>query len=808
MIDLSSALPHIDAVKYVRHCHFVHIKLPTRVESSRAQHSAVMVRFGAPAIAPAASSARDADEFDDVENDLADQYEQQQPRIYAPSTVPVRAPSSRGKSNRFSVASIMIDDDELIDDANANSDRQPQPAAASEFDQFDDEFDDQQQQDDEYDNDDRLINADDKAFDSIDDDDHNEALNADTFNRRETTQQTKMRLMRHAFTQQANGRRSRVDDDAVISDNDDDDEDEAFENQSPRSAFIHQQHRSEAADTTDEDSSSRLTIDSTANALGIGALPPAARIDSCRARSLHMPMEHSLRRSSAVRFGPGNVLLYTSNELSLTVDRVCMCIEKHQSLVRESDVHDSQVKRLMIEHQLRVHSHFATNTQLQSRTGQSRALVVHSKTSGQSALFNLCASYVAALEEIKTHQCYSLASPPVQSQLHHAIASFELISRLASTEFGKAALTHSEADMSPKVEGVARFRAFSTWIQLQVSGFIDAELQSNAAASSSHKQQNGVDVDLALRDACTYLTGRQVAAALEVLHMCKQHRLALLVAQIGESPSTMQQIRDQLAQWRTSGMNQCMHPASLNIIRLLAGEVCVKQVDWRRSLGMHCWYAASPQSTQSRTLREALTLYESSVKTGAAPPPLPAYALEQQADAQMQDSDSSNADRVAHNDLHYCLIELLSGQAPSDDIMRHVLSSLNHTADVLDYSLVYHIAQTLLLTTAPVLEDELASVNVHYASQLESIGMWQWAVYVLQSTSHQPRLSHLAKRAKASTHALIQQLYDRHASDSNAESVSGSIAHDIEAQAVKSQFEPIQCINVDATQPGVVVEFE
>lgn len=214
------------------------------------------------------------------------------------------------------------------------------------------------------------------------------------------------------------------------------------------------------------------------------------------------------------------------------------------------------------------------------------------------------------------------------------------------------------------------------------------------------------------------------------------HRLALLLSQLVGSQSVRELLTMQLVDWHQLQADCFIQDERLRVFALLAGKpvwqlseqkhinVC-SQLDWKRSLAVHLWYLLPPTASISR----ALSMYEEAFQDTSegdryACCPLPSYLegsgymVEEEQDSQRPLQDVCFHLLKLYSDRHYDLSQLLEPRSV--------------TADPLDYRLSWHLWEVLRALNYTHLSEQCEGVlQASYAGQLESEGLWEWAVFVL-----------------------------------------------------------------------------
>jgi nuclear pore complex protein Nup98-Nup96 len=242
------------------------------------------------------------------------------------------------------------------------------------------------------------------------------------------------------------------------------------------------------------------------------------------------------------------------------------------------------------------------------------------------------------------------------------------------------------------------------------------------------------------------LSGHQLAAAAATAAAAGDVRLATLLAGAGASAAARGQVAAQLGVWREAGMEALVDPGLARVYQLLAGRVDdvipTLNLDWRRALGAHLWYAAAPTAG----VAAALDSYVAAVEAGAAPPPAPLYAERGGAGAEA----AGGALDVAFELLSLFVArgageEAGGGRREAGRLLRRVLRPAGVTPDPLDYSFSWHLLGVLRAVGAAPDDDDDAggagdatresaaaagAAAMSFAAQLQAAGgLARWAVY-------------------------------------------------------------------------------
>ncbi|XP_036283834.1 nuclear pore complex protein Nup98-Nup96 isoform X6 [Pipistrellus kuhlii] len=276
---------------------------------------------------------------------------------------------------------------------------------------------------------------------------------------------------------------------------------------------------------------------------------------------------------------------------------------------------------------------------------------------------------------------------------------------------------------SEYIQILERRRAFSRWLSQTAAPQIEEEV-------SLTRKDNPVEA------VFSYLTGKRISEACSLAQQSGDHRLALLLSQLVGSQSVRELLTMQLMDWHQLQADCFIQDERLRIFALLAGKpvwqlseqkqinVC-SQLDWKRSLAVHLWYLLPPTASISR----ALSMYEEAFQNTSesdryACSPLPSY-LEGSGYVDEEEQDS----RRPLQDVCFHLLKLYSDRHYD---LNQLLEPRSTTADPLDYRLSWHLWEMLRALNYTHLSEQCEGVlQASYAGQLESEGLWEWAIFVL-----------------------------------------------------------------------------
>jgi nuclear pore complex protein Nup98-Nup96 len=153
----------------------------------------------------------------------------------------------------------------------------------------------------------------------------------------------------------------------------------------------------------------------------------------------------------------------------------------------------------------------------------------------------------------------------------------------------------------------------------------------------------------------------------------------------------------------THGMNGAVGDSD----RVLVSE----GLDWKRTLGLYIWYHSSPDSSLEEGLNkylDAITHRELALRVAE---PTPWYL-----------GPHSVSPR---RDMLFKIIKMYAQRSTDINI---ALDPLGITSDPLDYRMTWCLS--VMLSNALSISTGFDNVTASFASQLEAMGLWEWAIYV------------------------------------------------------------------------------
>ncbi|XP_035891402.1 nuclear pore complex protein Nup98-Nup96 [Anopheles stephensi] len=283
-----------------------------------------------------------------------------------------------------------------------------------------------------------------------------------------------------------------------------------------------------------------------------------------------------------------------------------------------------------------------------------------------------------------------------------------------------------EVDEASHLSTMFRRDLFSEWIEHVVT--IHSQQTSKRAEKRDYLDQ-----------LLELIHTHKVLEACELAFTNNDINLAMLLAQISGGPVVRQLLQHQLSYWQDSEADKFIDPRRLEAFMAIAGVRMMssshgpinmlERVDWLGALALHLWYICPPTAS----ITDALMKYEEAYESAESftHPPLPPYR------ARYTQRGLNNAPL---QDLRFHLLKLYSKRSYP---LEALLNPASHTADPTDFRLSWLLLQVLeTLGYHHCSEHYRGKIHVEFAAQLESHGLWQWAVYVLLHLNDQARREH------------------------------------------------------------------
>ncbi|KAM4697293.1 nuclear pore complex protein Nup98-Nup96 isoform 2-T2 [Discoglossus pictus] len=287
--------------------------------------------------------------------------------------------------------------------------------------------------------------------------------------------------------------------------------------------------------------------------------------------------------------------------------------------------------------------------------------------------------------------------------------------------------TISDYDVS-----LERRKAFSHWLARTAAERIEEEV-----SLCRHERH--------IEAVFSYLTGCRISEACQLAQKSGDHRLSMLLSQSVGSQQVRDLITMQLMDWSKLQVDCFIQEDRIRLFSLLAGtpvwtssekksiNVC-SQLDWKRTLALHLWYMLPPTAS----IAQALKMYEDAFQESTeiekyACSPLPPYMEDSRINL---DEDFVTNYTPSQRDVCFHLLKLYSDRRYD---LNQLLDPKSVTPDPLDYRLSWHLWMVLQALNYTHLSEESQGVlHASYAAQLENVGLWEWAIFVLLHIKNGP----------------------------------------------------------------------
>uniref|UniRef100_A0A8C9VDT0 Nuclear pore complex protein Nup98-Nup96 n=1 Tax=Scleropages formosus TaxID=113540 RepID=A0A8C9VDT0_SCLFO len=439
-------------------------------------------------------------------------------------------------------------------------------------------------------------------------------------------------------------------------------------------------------------------------------------------------------RSFRVGWGPGWVLAHSGDQLggSGTVPQVVMGVSSGYDFLpkptKTKPISESPFK-VHLEHVVDVRS---------SQSGESLALfrhpleieLKHSVISMEETCpFIRPASGVDALHEYAEWIVEVNNEPSLTSDMA-LLKHWKLVWTLCAALWGRLGEPDFNVDPGTRLDGdysrqLERRRSFSAWLSDGAAGRVEEEV-----ACSQHRSH--------IEAVFSYLTGHRISEACRLAQKSGDHRLSLLLSQAAGSQYSRELLAMQLADWHQMQTDSFLQEDRLRVFALLSGKPvwqstdgCVNvfsELDWKRCVAVHLWYMLPPTASVADALCRYETAFQGSDEVEKyACSPLPPY---------MADSGLGNDEleeivepKRQLYDICFHLLKLYSNRHYS---LQQLLDPCTVTMDQLDHRLSWHLWNVLQALNYTHLSPQCQGLlHASYAAQLESVGLWEMAVFVL-----------------------------------------------------------------------------
>mmetsp|Transcript_19490 Transcript_19490/g.50706 ORF Transcript_19490/g.50706 Transcript_19490/m.50706 type:complete len:1705 (+) Transcript_19490:177-5291(+) len=346
--------------------------------------------------------------------------------------------------------------------------------------------------------------------------------------------------------------------------------------------------------------------------------------------------------------------------------------------------------------------------------------------------------------------------------LQHDVAAWALFDALwGSPELSASDLTERGVSTRSTAyeEVVYRRRQVTAWLRDTVDVKMARE-RVRLVDELNPDRENG------LLDVLDALSRGKIDKACEVARKMKDYKLAMVLAQTPGDADVRALMRGQLALWRLPPSHQPGREANsmravtqsqardddrarsadihinrnrLRLYALVAGQmawpesnvalalpsaadrrmafkVC-HELDWKRAFALHFWYTCDP----SASLADGVTAYDrawQSAETPLASYPFPPY-----------EGAGAEPDPENSKDITYHMLKLYCNSSHS---VAAALAPPSSSSCALDYRMSWLMYGPLRVAGVPRLPLHVEEgLHVSFAMQLESVGLWHYAVFVL-----------------------------------------------------------------------------
>mmetsp|Transcript_1191 Transcript_1191/g.2551 ORF Transcript_1191/g.2551 Transcript_1191/m.2551 type:complete len:1749 (+) Transcript_1191:347-5593(+) len=220
------------------------------------------------------------------------------------------------------------------------------------------------------------------------------------------------------------------------------------------------------------------------------------------------------------------------------------------------------------------------------------------------------------------------------------------------------------------------------------------------------------------------VSGGDLSTATKIAEEDNLMQLSILLA---SSPECRKDVFQEIMAWRKNGVTPKLPENLMRTYRLIAGDLGMEEkiyknsrkgsynFDWKRRMVMKLMFS-NPKNA-CKTLSSAIEQYETDVSNGLAPFP---SAL----------SCNEGVESTLFRLLRFGTDIALSSTELS---LSNVVDPLGYTDDRNNFSLSFHLTSciTSIFKAASLTPEQECTLLDGYAYQLQSHGLWEWAVYVL-----------------------------------------------------------------------------
>jgi len=343
------------------------------------------------------------------------------------------------------------------------------------------------------------------------------------------------------------------------------------------------------------------------------------------------------------------------------------------------------------------------------------------KMEGNCPLYSLPSSGSGSVQIEKTLDSYSEAVKDIEGVTSNSTlkSAFSLLKVLHVTQIARQNNNNNEhsalcIEIKPASDYAVDnqcMESITRWFIDSCSSEVDDEIQQARSNQERYKA------------FLSSISGGDLSAAAKIAEEENLTELSILLA---SGPEAREDIFQEIMAWRKDQNPLSIPENLLRTYRLLAGDFGMEEdvyrrsrsFDWRRRIIMKLNYTKSSEAF--RTLSAVICNYEADVSKGVAPFP----------------SAHHNNDNTVESTLFRIL--KLGAQIPAASStelsLSNIVDPLGYSQDSKNFSLSFHLtscinamyrSNSIFLTP----EEEYAIID-GYAFQLQSLGLWEWAVYV------------------------------------------------------------------------------
>ncbi|XP_017779543.1 PREDICTED: nuclear pore complex protein Nup98-Nup96 isoform X2 [Nicrophorus vespilloides] len=257
----------------------------------------------------------------------------------------------------------------------------------------------------------------------------------------------------------------------------------------------------------------------------------------------------------------------------------------------------------------------------------------------------------------------------------------------------------------PKESYTTRRIMFQSWLEAVTSELVRHDMAKYGIFN---------DAETALKKILSLLSGHQIKRAAEMAFQRNYPQLGMLISQLAAGNTTKYCTRYQIQLWNDNTSIEHIEEDVLKLYLLACGapmyndvNVC-ENMDWLRTLGVYFWYI----TPSSKPVTHAIQMYEEAFNTTTyAEKPITALG-----------------DELTW-DIMFFIMKLYCN--PLSDLSQ-LLKPSTHSGDSTDYRMSWLLLQTFeSLGVGLISEQAKLHITTIFSTQLEQLGMYKWAIFVL-----------------------------------------------------------------------------